>query len=233
MSERFDYTKTSPGGVKAFGSVYGYIMQSGLDEVLVDLVYLRVSQINGCAYCLDMHTRDLIKKGVKIEKLALVQVWQEAGNLFSDRERAALAWAETVTRVAQTGVPDVEFEAASHIFDEKELADLTMAISLMNAYNRLAISFRRTPEAVLAEACHKQIKIGLAQLRLSPFLGLVHGAVSADSAHVGEESRRGARGVGRVVQASAFQVEQTRVLTPRSIYHGEHADDERSAATSV
>jgi AhpD family alkylhydroperoxidase len=150
MSERLDYTKTSPGGVKAFGSVYGYIVQSGLDEVLVDLVYLRVSQINGCAYCLDMHTRDLIKKGVKLEKLALVQVWQEAGNLFSDRERAALAWAETVTRVAQTGVPDVEFEAASHIFDEKELADLTMAISLMNAYNRLAISFRRTPEAVLA-----------------------------------------------------------------------------------
>jgi AhpD family alkylhydroperoxidase len=136
--------------VKAFGSVYGYIMQSGLDEVLVDLVYLRVSQINGCAYCLDMHTRDLIKKGIKIEKLALVQVWQEAGNLFSDRERAALAWAETVTRVAQTGVPDVEFEAACHIFDEKELADLTMAISLTNAYNRLAISFRRTPEAVLA-----------------------------------------------------------------------------------
>lgn len=150
MSERLDYAKISPGGVKAFGSVYGYIVQSGLDEVLVDLVYLRVSQINGCAYCLDMHTRDLIKKGVKIEKLALVQVWQEAGNLFSDRERAALAWAETVTRVAQTGVPDVEFEAASHIFDEKELADLTMAISLMNAYNRLAISFRRTPEAVLA-----------------------------------------------------------------------------------
>lgn len=150
MSERLDYTKTSPGGVKAFGSVYGYIMQSGLDEVLVELVYLRVSQINGCAYCLDMHVRDLIKKGVSIEKLALVQVWQEAGSLFSDRERAALAWAETVTRVAQTGVPNAEFEAASQVFEEKELADLTMAISLMNAYNRLAISFRRAPEAALA-----------------------------------------------------------------------------------
>ncbi|CAI06368.1 putative membrane protein [Aromatoleum aromaticum EbN1] len=150
MSERLDYTKTSPGGVKAFGSVYGYVMQSGLDDVLVDLVYLRVSQINGCAYCLDMHTRDLVKKGVKVEKLALVQVWQEAGELFSDRERAAFAWAETVTRVAQTGVPDAELEAVSRIFNEKELADLTMAIGLMNAYNRLAISFRRTPEAVLA-----------------------------------------------------------------------------------
>lgn len=150
MSERLDYAKIAPGGVKAFGSVYGYIVQSGLDEVLVDLVYLRVSQINGCAYCLDLHTRDLIEKGVKIDKLALVQVWQEAGKLFSDRERAALAWAETVTRVAQTGVPDAEFEAARQIFDEKELADLTMAISLMNAYNRLAISFRRAPGAVLA-----------------------------------------------------------------------------------
>ncbi|AGW90938.1 MULTISPECIES: carboxymuconolactone decarboxylase family protein [Cupriavidus] len=147
---RLDYTKASPGGVKAFGSVYGYIMQSGLDDVLVELVYLRVSQINGCAYCLDMHTRDLVKKGVKIEKLALVQAWHEAGSLFSDREKAALAWAESVTRVADTHVPDDVFLAAEAVFSEKELADLTMAISLMNAFNRLAISFRRAPEAALA-----------------------------------------------------------------------------------
>lgn len=147
---RLDYTKASPGGVKAFGSVYGYIMQSGLDDVLVELVYLRVSQINGCAYCLDMHTRDLAKKGVKLEKLALVQAWHEAGGLFSDREKAALAWAESVTRVADTHVPDDVFQAAAAVFSEKELADLTMAISLMNAFNRLAISFRREPEAALA-----------------------------------------------------------------------------------
>ncbi|EYS85647.1 alkylhydroperoxidase [Cupriavidus sp. SK-4] len=147
---RLDYTKTSPGGVKAFGSVYGYIMQSGLDEGLVQLVYLRVSQINGCAYCLDMHTRDLVKKGVKIEKLALVQAWHEAGGLFSEREKAGLAWAESVTRVADTHVPDEVFQAAAAVFSEKELADLTMAISLMNAFNRLAISFRRAPEAALA-----------------------------------------------------------------------------------
>ncbi|QQX88171.1 carboxymuconolactone decarboxylase family protein [Cupriavidus necator] len=147
---RLDYTKASPGGVKAFGSVYGYIMQSGLDEVLVELVYLRVSQINGCAYCLDMHTRDLVKKGVRIEKLALVQAWHEAGGLFSEREKSALAWAESVTRVADTHVPDEVFQAAAAVFSEKELADLTMAISLMNAFNRLAISFRRAPEAALA-----------------------------------------------------------------------------------
>ncbi|QYY34216.1 carboxymuconolactone decarboxylase family protein (plasmid) [Cupriavidus pinatubonensis] len=147
---RLDYTKESPAGVKAFGSVYGYIMQSGLDDVLVELVFLRISQINGCAYCLDMHTGDLAKKGVKLEKLALVQAWHEAGKLFSDRERAALAWAESVTLVADTHVPDDAFEAAVAVFSEKELADLTMAISLMNAFNRLAISFRRAPEASLA-----------------------------------------------------------------------------------
>jgi len=144
---RLDYTKAAPGGVKAFGGVYGYIMQSGLDDVLVDLVYLRVSQINGCAYCLDMHTRDLVKKGVSIQKLAVLQAWHEAGPLFSDHEKAALAWAESVTRVADTHVPDEVFSAAAAVFSEKELADLTMAISLMNAFNRLAISFRRAPEA--------------------------------------------------------------------------------------
>ena len=148
MSQRLDYNKISPAGATALGQVYGYVAHSGLEPVLVDLVYLRVSQINGCAYCLDMHTRDLIKKGVSIDKLALVQAWREAGKLFSDRERAALAWAETVTQVAHTGVPDADFHAASAVFDEKELVDLTFAIGLMNTYNRLAISFRNQPEAV-------------------------------------------------------------------------------------
>ena len=149
MTKRLDYTQIAPAGVKALGGVYGYIMQSGLSAVLVDLVYLRISQINNCAYCLDMHTRDLLKKGQKIEKLALVQAWAEAGNLFDERERAALAWAETVTRVAETGVPDDAFQAARAVFEEKELVDLTMAIGLMNVYNRMAISFRSTPQAVL------------------------------------------------------------------------------------
>ena len=149
MSRRLDYNKIAPNGIKALGGVYGYIMQSGLPVELVDLVYLRISQINNCAYCLDMHTRDLIKKGVKIEKLALVQAWAEAGPLFSERERAALAWAETVTRVADTGVPDEAFQAARAVFADKELADLTIAIGLMNAYNRLAVGFRNTPQAAI------------------------------------------------------------------------------------
>ncbi|EKS9912258.1 carboxymuconolactone decarboxylase family protein [Burkholderia multivorans] len=151
MSKRLDYNQIAPAGAKALGGVYGYVMQSGLSPVLVDLVYLRVSQINNCAYCLDMHTRDLLKKGVKVEKLALVQAWREAGNLFDERERAALAWAESVTLVATTGVPDDAFEAARAVFSERELVDLTIAASLMNTYNRMAISFRNTPQAVLEQ----------------------------------------------------------------------------------
>ncbi|MBB4276287.1 carboxymuconolactone decarboxylase family protein [Rhizobium mongolense] len=149
MSKRLDYNQIAPAGVKALGGVYGYITQSSLSATLVDLIYLRISQINNCAYCLDMHTRDLLKKGQKIEKIALVQAWAEAGNLFDDRERAALAWAETVTRVAETGVPDAAYEAARAVFDERELVDLTIATGLMNVYNRMAISFRNTPQAAL------------------------------------------------------------------------------------
>lgn len=151
MSQRLDYNQIAPAGMKALGGAYGYVMQSDLSPVLVDLVYLRVSQINNCAYCLDMHTRDLLKKGVKVEKLALVQAWAEAGNLFDERERAALAWAESVTRVAQTGVPDADYQAARAVFDERELVDLTIAIGVMNLYNRMAISFRNTPQAALAQ----------------------------------------------------------------------------------
>jgi AhpD family alkylhydroperoxidase len=147
MSKRLDYNQIAPAGAKALGSVYAYVMQSGLAADLIELVFLRVSQINNCAYCLDMHTRDLLKKGVAIEKLALVQAWEEGGALFDARERGALAWAETVTRVADTNVPDAAYQAARAVFEERELVDLTIAIGLMNAYNRLAISFRNTPQA--------------------------------------------------------------------------------------
>lgn len=149
MTTRLNYNQVAPNGAKALGGVYGYVAQSGLPGELVDLVYLRVSQVNNCAYCLDMHMRDLIKRGVKVEKLALLQAWEEGGSLFSEAERAALAWAECVTRVAETGVPENAYKAARAVFDEKQLVDLTIAISLMNAYNRMAISFRNTPQAAL------------------------------------------------------------------------------------
>lgn len=147
MSQRLDHNQIAPAGMKALGGVYGYIMQSSLPSTLVDLVYLRVSQINNCAFCLDMHTRDLLKKGVPVEKLALVQAWREAGELFDLREQAALSWAETVTQVADTAVPKSEFKMALEVFGERDLVDLTIAIGLMNTYNRLAISFRSTPQA--------------------------------------------------------------------------------------
>jgi AhpD family alkylhydroperoxidase len=149
VTQRLDYQQVGSRGMRTLNGVHAYVAQSGLPGELVDLVYLRVSQINNCAYCLDLHTRDLLKRGVKIEKLALVQAWAEAGALFSARERAALAWAETVTRVAETAVPDEAFQAVRAAFEEKELVDLTIAIGLMNAYNRLAISFRSTPQALL------------------------------------------------------------------------------------
>ncbi|MFM0666817.1 carboxymuconolactone decarboxylase family protein [Paraburkholderia sediminicola] len=147
MSHRIDYAKASPEGYKAFGGVYVTLQKSGLSQELVDLVYLRVSQINGCAYCIDMHTRDLLKLGVTVDKLVLVPVWRDSGEVFSTRERVALAWAETVTRVAETHVPDTDYEAAAAEFSEKELADLTYAIGLMNAFNRFGITFRTPPAA--------------------------------------------------------------------------------------
>jgi AhpD family alkylhydroperoxidase len=148
MTRRLDYNHAAPDGMKALGAVHSYVGACGLGKALVELAYLRVSQINGCAYCLDLHTRALVAEGFTVEKLALVSVWREAEALFSEREQAALAWAETVTKVDQTGVPDAEFAAVSAQFSEKELADLTLAIGVMSAYNRIAIAFRATPAAV-------------------------------------------------------------------------------------
>ncbi|MFC3127216.1 carboxymuconolactone decarboxylase family protein [Pseudoroseomonas globiformis] len=147
---RIDYMAAAPVGVQALGGVYGYIMQSGLDTLLVEMVNLRVSQINGCAYCLALHSAALTRRGVSNEKLALVQAWSEAEDHFDARERAALRWAETVTLVAQTRVPDEEFGAVSEFFSEKEVVDLTIAVGLMNSFNRLAISLRRPPGRAIA-----------------------------------------------------------------------------------
>jgi AhpD family alkylhydroperoxidase len=151
MSQRLDYAAVAPGGIKALNGVHAYVGQSGLSKSLIDLVYLRVSQINGCAYCIDVHSRDLIKEGLAVEKLVLVPAWHEAGDLFDARECGALAWAETVTRVAETAIPETAFLAASSLFSEKELVDLTIAIGLMNAFNRLAIGFRKPPRAATGE----------------------------------------------------------------------------------
>jgi AhpD family alkylhydroperoxidase len=148
MSQRINYSEVSPDGYKAFGNVYVTLQKCGLPHGLIDLVYLRVSQINGCAFCIDMHCRDLLKRGETMDRLVLVPVWRDAGALFTARERAALAWAETVTRVAETGVADADYAAAAAEFNARELADLTYAIGLMNAFNRFGVAFRSTPAAV-------------------------------------------------------------------------------------
>src|SRR5918993_3201235 len=142
-----NYNAASPAGMRALGNVHDHVRRSGLPATLIDLVYLRVSQINGCAYCIDMHGSDLLEAGVAVAKLLLVSAWDEAGSVFSDLERAALKWAEVVTRVSETHVPDEAYAAARATFSEKQLADLTIAVGLMNPYNRLAISFRATPLA--------------------------------------------------------------------------------------
>lgn len=144
MTTRLDYTQASPEGYKAFGGVYVYLQNSGLPKALIDLVYLRVSQINGCAFCIDMHSRDLLKQGLAVDKLVLMPVWHDARNVFTPRERIALAFAEAVTR---SDVSDADYAAAAAEFSAKELADLTYGIALMNAFNRLGVTFRTTPAA--------------------------------------------------------------------------------------
>jgi len=148
MTHRLNYREVVPEGAKALGKIHEYLENCSLPGQLIDLVYLRVSLINGCAYCIDLHTRDLMKGGMGIEKIVLVPVWEESGELFDRRERAALAWAESLTRVSETHAPDEDYDAAEAVFSDKELADLTLAISVMNAYNRIGIGFRNTPKAV-------------------------------------------------------------------------------------
>jgi len=145
MTLRLDYQALTAGGMKALGAVYAYVGGCGLPKDLVDLVYLRVSQINGCSYCVDSHSHDLLRAGTPPRKLMLLSVWREAGSQFSDRERSALAWAEAVTQLADGHVSDETFTVVRAQFSEKEVSDLTVAIGLINSYNRFAMSFRRSP----------------------------------------------------------------------------------------
>ncbi len=148
MTKRSAYQAHAAGGMKALGSVYEYLISSGLPTPLMNLVYLRASQINGCAFCIDQHARDVLADGATVAKVMLLPVWREAGALFTDRERAALAWTETVTRVADTHVPDEDYVAATAQFNDAELANLTLGVALINAYNRMGISFRRAPDSL-------------------------------------------------------------------------------------
>ena len=145
---RANWMQISPDGTKALSGLHHFVTSgTNLPEPLIHLVFLRVSQINECAYCIDLHSRDLIKAGMTVDKVLLVPVWHEAEYLFSDLERAALAWAEEVTRVGETHASDEAYAAASAAFDPKDLVDLTITIAAMNAFNRMGISFRQMPAA--------------------------------------------------------------------------------------
>jgi AhpD family alkylhydroperoxidase len=136
-----NYQKAAPGVVHAMLRLHEYLGQSGLEEQLVNLVCLRASQINGCAYCLDMHWKDLRAAGESEQKLSMLNAWREAPE-YSARERAALAWTEAVTLVTETRVPDDVYREAREQFDEAELANLTLAVVAINGWNRLNIAFR-------------------------------------------------------------------------------------------
>jgi len=141
MQPRLNPYKAAPEMMKALGALETAVQGSGLEQSLIDLVKTRASQINGCAYCIHMHTREARGRGESEERLYLLDAWHESP-LYSDRERAALAWTEAVTLVSQTHVPDGVYEEVGKAFTEAELVKLTMLVATINAWNRIAISFR-------------------------------------------------------------------------------------------
>jgi AhpD family alkylhydroperoxidase len=141
MEPRLDYRKAWPKAVKAMMDLQGVINHSGLERPLMNLVYLRASQINGCAYCIDMHSKDLRAEGESEQRLYLLNAWREAP-FYSQRERAALKWTEAITRIADGHVPDELYDEVREQFAEEELMKLTLAIVAINGWNRLGIAFR-------------------------------------------------------------------------------------------
>ncbi len=144
MQARIAYDKAAPEGVKAMWALENYVRYCGLEPALLELVKFRASQINGCAYCIDMHTKDARAHGETEQRLYALSAWCETP-FFTERERAALAWTEAVTEISHGHVPDEVYELARKYFGDKELVDLTLAVVAINGWNRLAISFRRVP----------------------------------------------------------------------------------------
>jgi AhpD family alkylhydroperoxidase len=144
--QRLDFGKASPSAYKALLGVENYVRESGLEHSLLELVKLRASQINGCGYCVDMHASDARKAGESERRLYAVAVWRETP-FFSPRERAALAWTEALTRLSQQPALDAEFAALREQFGEREMVDLSLAISAINSWNRLAVGFGAQPAA--------------------------------------------------------------------------------------
>jgi AhpD family alkylhydroperoxidase len=144
MSQRIDYTKVAPGALRAMYGLEKYLAESSLEPSLRELIKLRASQINGCAYCIDMHAKDARAAGESEQRLYGLVAWREAP-YYTERERAALAWTEALTLIAENHVTDELYEQTRRQFGEQELVDLTLAVVTINAWNRIAISFRQEP----------------------------------------------------------------------------------------
>jgi AhpD family alkylhydroperoxidase len=144
MNARIDYYNASPDAMKAMIALEVAVGKLGLEPSLVELIKLRASQINGCAYCVDLHTSDMRKAGETERRLSGVVVWRETP-FFTARERAALAWTEALTRIADTHAPDADYAALAEQFTPAEMVAVTLAINAINGWNRVAIGFRKTP----------------------------------------------------------------------------------------
>ncbi len=144
LKPRIDYVETAHDGMRAMYGLETYVRHSGLERSLLDLVKLRASQINGCAYCIDMHTKDARLAGETEQRLYALSAWRETP-FYSERERAALTWTEAVTRISPESVDDAVYQSVREHFSEKELVDLTLAVIAINGWNRLAISFQTVP----------------------------------------------------------------------------------------
>ena len=144
MEARFNYVKVAPGAFRAMFGLGQYLHECGLEESLINLIYLRASQINGCAYCLDMHWKDLRASGESEQRLYGLNAWRESP-FYTNRERAALEWTEAVTLITHGHVPDEVYEEVHRHFNDKELSDLTLAVATINAWNRLNVAARIVP----------------------------------------------------------------------------------------
>ncbi|HEY8026326.1 MAG TPA: carboxymuconolactone decarboxylase family protein [Burkholderiaceae bacterium] len=144
MKTRADFYHASPDALKAMIALEVAVTKLGLEQPLIELIKLRASQINGCAFCVDMHTTDARKGGETERRLHNVSVWRETP-FFTERERAALAWTEALTRLADTHAPDADYEMAAAQFSDKEMVDLTLAINAINSWNRFGVGFRKMP----------------------------------------------------------------------------------------
>jgi AhpD family alkylhydroperoxidase len=144
MEARLNYAKAAPKGYRAVLSLDSYVEDCGLEPLLLELVKMRASQINGCAYCLDMHSKDARAQGESEQRLYGLTAWREAP-YYSERERAALLWTEEVTLIHQNHVPDAVYQEVRRYFSEEELVNLTLAVVIINTWNRLALAFRSVP----------------------------------------------------------------------------------------